>query len=132
MVSKPTGFESMQTSLIICFLAVSFLLGFIKPMFSSQAHTLISLGTYLFMWIVLNTFEKRRKIPYSNVPHVIFWLIVVVGALTFLADLAPTLSQPVLIVRAFVFIVALVYLLSSTAQMYVDVWLARLKAKREI
>lgn len=117
----------MLTNWIVAIAATSFLLGFMKPMFSPQAYALISMGTYLVMWFILSAFEKRKTPVYSNAPNVIFGFVLVIGALSLLASLAPEISEPILVVRAFVFLAALVYLFSSTARMYVDVWLAKIK-----
>lgn len=117
----------MLTNWIVCLAATSFLLGFMKPMFSPQAHAIISMGAYLGMWFVLRIYEKRTKPTYSNAPYVIFGLVVVIGALSLLSTFVPSVSEPTLFVRALVFLAALVYLFSSTVRMYVDVWLGRLK-----
>jgi hypothetical protein len=117
----------MLTNWIVAIAATSFLLGFMKPMYSPQAHALISMGTYLVMWFILSEFEKRKKPVYSNAPYLIFGFVLLIGALSVLASFVPDISEPILFVRAFVFIAALVYLFSSTARMYVDVWLAKLR-----
>lgn len=62
----------MLTNWIVAIAATSFLLGFMTPMFSPQAHALISMGTYLVMWFILTAFEKRKRPTYSNAPYVIF------------------------------------------------------------
>lgn len=117
----------MLTNWIVAMVAASFLLGFMKTMFSPQAHALISLVAYLTMWFILSAFEKRKTPVYSNAPYVIFWFVLLIGALSVFASFAPDISEPILVVRAFVFLAALVYLFSSTARMYVDVWLTRIR-----
>lgn len=85
------------------------------------------MGTYLAMWFVLSAFEKRKTPAYSNAPYVIFGFVLLIGALSVFASFAPDISGPILVVRAFVFLAALVYLFSATARMYVDVWLAKIR-----
>lgn len=117
----------MLTNWIVAIAATSFLLGFMKPMFSPQAHALISMGTYLVMWFILRAFEKRKRPIYSNAPYVIIGFVLLIGALSLLASFAPDISEPILVVRAFAFLTALVYVFSSTARMYVDVWLGKIR-----
>lgn len=117
----------MLTNWIVAIAATGFLLGFMKPMFSPQVHVLISIGTYLAMWFILSAFEKRKKPTYSNAPYVIFGFFLLIGVLSLLASFAPDISGSILVVRAFIFLAALVYLFSSTARMYVDVWLGKIR-----
>lgn len=117
----------MLTNWIVAIAVTSFLLGFMKPMFSPQTHVLISMGAYLAMWFILGAFEKRKTPAYSNAPYVIFGFILLIGVLSLLASFAPKISESILVVRAFVFLAALAYLFSSTVRMYVDVWLAKIR-----
>lgn len=117
----------MLINWIVAIIATSVLLGFMKPMVSPQAHALISMGAYFIAWFILKSHEKRKKPVYSNAPYVILGFILLIGALSIVAAFAPDLSKPILLARAFVFLAVLVYLLSSTARMYVDVWIGKIR-----
>lgn len=117
----------MLTNWIVCFAVTAFLLGFIQSMFSPQMHSIISIGTYLIMWCILSVFERRKKAIYSNTPYVTLMFIILIGALSLVALFVPSISEAALLIRAFAFLAALTYFLSSTARMYVDVWFERLR-----
>jgi hypothetical protein len=51
--------------------------------------------------------------------------VVSIAALSFIAIIIPSISEPILFFRALIFLAALIYLFSSTARMYVDVWLGK-------
>lgn len=115
----------MLTNWIVALVATSFLLGFMKPMLTEQVHAFISIATYLVMWFILWIFERKARPIYSNVPYVILVFVVSIAALSFIAIIIPSISEPILFFRALIFLAALIYLFSSTARMYVDVWLGK-------
>jgi len=119
----------MLPRFIVAMVVVSFGLGFVKPQFSDQTHLIISLATYLFVWAVINAYEKRRPQPQTQLLLPLFWLIVTLGILSLLAELLPSIAPHALFVRAFVFLGGLVYCFSSKFRLFANGLASRLNTR---
>lgn len=110
----------MFVRFILAMAIASFTLGLIKPQLSSQAHLVISLGTYLFVWVGINAYEKRQPNPQSQLLVPLLWLVIAMGVLSLVAEFLPVLEEPVLFLRAVVFLFGLVYCFSSTFRLFTN------------
>jgi hypothetical protein len=111
----------MLARFLIATIVASFILGFVKPMMTSGPHTILSVGTYLFIWWATAAFERQKRQP-SPLLHVLFWATVTAGLLTLVIEFVPPLAQSAAFIRALVILLTLIYCASAFVRLHVDAW----------
>jgi hypothetical protein len=113
-------------------LALSFILGFSKPLISSNAHSIITLVSYAAVWGWFLVFKKSTQ---KNTSRTEFWeriliLTFVLITISIIGSLFPTQQKLVAILKLIVLAVGGTFCLSENFRIYVQMIISSFKDKR--